>query len=101
MSSAARIPVLADVPTFAESGLPGFETTAWWAVFGPPNLPSKIADKLNDEVARIARSDTMRQKLGAFGVLTIGGPRDELAAFQLREIEKWDKAVKASGAKPD
>ena len=101
VSSTARIPVLADVPTFAESGLPGFETTAWWAVFGPPNLPSNIADKLNDEVARIARSDTMRQKFGAFGVLTIGGPRDELAAFQLREIEKWEKAVRASGAKPD
>jgi tripartite-type tricarboxylate transporter receptor subunit TctC len=101
VSSAARIPVLPEVPTFAEAGLSGFEATAWWAVFGPPNLPANIAEQLNSEIARIARSDTMRQKLGTFGVLTIGGGRNELAAFQQQEIVKWDKAVKASGAKPD
>jgi tripartite-type tricarboxylate transporter receptor subunit TctC len=101
VSSAARIPVLPDVPTFAEAGLSGFEATAWWAIFGPPNLPADIAEKLNSEVARIARSDTMRQNLGTFGVLTIGGARNELAAFQKQEIVKWDKAVKASGAKLD
>jgi tripartite-type tricarboxylate transporter receptor subunit TctC len=101
VSSAARIPVLPDAPTFAEAGLSGFEATAWWAVFGPPNLPAEIAERLNSEVARIARSDTMRQNLSTFGVLTIGGARNELAAFQQQEIVKWDKAVKASGAKAD
>jgi len=93
--------VLPDAPTFAEAGLSGFEATAWWAVFGPPNLPAEIAERLNSEVARIARSDTMRQNLSTFGVLTIGGARNELAAFQQQEIVKWDKAVKASGAKAD
>jgi tripartite-type tricarboxylate transporter receptor subunit TctC len=101
VSSAARIPVLPDVPTFAEAGLSGFEATAWWAIFGPPNLPADIAEKLNSEVARIARSERMRQNLGTFGVLTIGGARNELAVFQQQEIVKWEKAVKASGAKPD
>jgi len=101
VSSAARIPVLPDAPTFAEAGLSGFEATAWWAIFGPPNLPADIAEKLNSEVARIARSERMRQNLGTFGVLTIGGARNELAVFQQQEIVKWEKAVKASGAKPD
>lgn len=101
VSSATRLPVLPDVPTFAESGLSGFETTAWWAVFGPAKLPDEIAARLNSEIDRISRSEALRQKLGPLGVQTIGGSREQLAEFQQQEIAKWGKAVKDSGATID
>lgn len=97
LSSAARLPVVPDVPTFAESGLAGFETTAWWAVFGPAKLPEPLADRLATEIAKLAPA--LGQKLAPFGVRTIGSSRAELAKFQAQEIPKWRKAVEASGAK--
>jgi tripartite-type tricarboxylate transporter receptor subunit TctC len=101
VSSAARLPVLPDVPTFAESGLADFEATAWWAVFGPAKLPEEIAAKLNSEIDRISRSEALRQTLRPLGVQTIGGSREQLAQFQQQEIARWGKAVKDSGATID
>jgi tripartite-type tricarboxylate transporter receptor subunit TctC len=101
VSSAARLPVLPDVPTFAESGLADFEATAWWAVFGPAKLPEEIAARLNSEIDRISRSEVLRQKLSPLGVQTIGGSREQLAQFQQQEIARWGKAVKDSGATID
>ena len=101
VSSAARLPVLPDVPTFAESGLADFEATAWWAVFGPAKLPEEIAARLNSEIDRISRSEALRQKLSPLGVQTIGGSREQLAQFQQQEIARWGKAVKDSGVTID
>lgn len=101
VSSRDRSPVAPEVPTFAESGLAGFESTAWWGVFGPANLPPAIADQLNAEINRIVRSNEFRQKLGPLGVQPLGGTREEFAAFQKREIEKWGRSVRASGATVD
>jgi tripartite-type tricarboxylate transporter receptor subunit TctC len=101
VSSAARLPVLPDVRTFAESGLADFEATAWWAVFGPAKLPEEIAARLNSEIDRISRSEALRQKLSPLGVQTIGGSREQLAQFQQQEIARWGKAVKDSGVTID
>jgi tripartite-type tricarboxylate transporter receptor subunit TctC len=93
--------VLPEAPTFAESGVKDFEATAWWAVFGPANLPEEIASRLNREVDGVARSTELRSVLTPLGLQTMGGSREELARFQQQEIAKWGKAVRDSGAKVD
>ncbi len=100
ISSKARSPALPDVPTLREAGVRDFETTAWWAVFGPAGMPADVADKLRRDIERIVRSDAFRDKLGDLGV----APSVEavsLADFQKAEVEKWGKAVRASGAVVD
>jgi tripartite-type tricarboxylate transporter receptor subunit TctC len=100
LSGTVRSQALPDVPTFAESGVKGVESRAWWAVFGPANLPADVAARLRAEVEKIARSDAFRDSLGAIGVQsnTEGVP---LAEFQKQEVERWQNAVRDSGAKAD
>lgn len=100
LSSATRSPVLPDVPTMAESGLPGFESTAWWAVFGPAGLPPTVTQRLREEVARIATSAAYGNRLGDLGVVPSSAPLS-LPEFQKAEVEKWGAAVRASGAVVD
>ncbi len=97
VSSMARSPALPEVPTFEEAGLKNFESTAWWAVFAPANLPAEIAAKLRSEIERIARSDAFKDKLGNLGVQSPAEPVS-LADFQRHEVAKWGAAVRESGA---
>ena len=97
VSSKARSPALPEVPTFEEAGLKNFESTAWWAVFAPANLPADIAAKLRGEIERIARADAFKDKLGTLGVQSPAEPVS-LADFQRQEVAKWGKAVRESGA---
>lgn len=100
VSGKTRSPMLPDVPTLDESGLKGFETTAWWAVFGPANMPAEVAGRLRGEIERVARSDAFREKLGNLGVQPQAEPVS-LAEFQKAEVAKWGKAVRDSGAVAD
>lgn len=101
ISSAARSPVVADIPTFAEAGLKDFEATAWWGVFAPANLPPALATRLNAELQRIVASEAFRERLVPRGVEVIGGSRESFAKFQQGELAKWGKAVRESGASVD
>src|SRR5438128_719386 len=100
ISGTARSAALPDVPTFAEAGVNGVESRAWWAVFGPANLPAEVAARLRAEIESIAKSSAFRDSLAAIGVQSNvdGVP---LAEFQRREVERWQKAVRDSGAKAD
>jgi tripartite-type tricarboxylate transporter receptor subunit TctC len=100
VSSKARAPIVPDVPTIAESGYAGFETTAWWGIFAPAGLPDALTASLVAEIARIASSDAFRGKLEPLGVTavgTIGG--NAFAEFQKAELAKWGNAVKDAGVK--
>ena len=101
VSSAARSPVLPNVPTIAESGYPAFESTAWWGVFAPANLPAAVAVTLAGEAERIVRGNTFRDKLGALGVVPTVLTLSAFAEFQRGELAKWGKAVRDSGAMVD
>ena len=100
ISGAARSPALPDVPTFAEGGVAGVESRAWWAVFGPANLPADVAARLRDEIEKISKSPAFRDGLAAIGVQS-NTDGVALADFQKREVERWQKAVRDSGAKAD
>ena len=98
VSSKERSPVLPQVPTLSEAGLPGFEAEAWWAVFAPANVPAAVANLLRSEVERIVRSDGFREKLGNLGVTPAAAMRQSFADFNRAELAKWGKAVQDSGA---
>ncbi len=100
ISAQKRSAALPDVPTLDEAGVKGFESTAWWAVFGPANMPADVADKLRNEIERIARAEAFREKLGNLGVQPQTEPVS-LADFQKKEVAKWGKAVRDSGAVAD
>ena len=101
VSSAARAPVLPKVPTIAESGIAGFETTAWWGVFAPANLPPALAASLAAESERIVRGASFGEKLSALGVVPTVRTLHAFAEFQRSELAKWGKAVRDSGATVD
>jgi tripartite-type tricarboxylate transporter receptor subunit TctC len=97
VSSNTRAPILPDVPTIAESGYGGFETTAWWAVFAPANLPAALATDLATQIEKIVASEAFRSKLEPLGVTPNALVGAALADFQRRELGKWGNAVRDSG----
>jgi len=99
VSSKARSPVLPDVPTIAESGYAGFESTAWWGVFAPANLPGDVTATLAREIDRVVQDDSFRAKLQPLGVSPTVLSGASLAEFQKTELVKWGKAVQDSGTK--
>ena len=100
LSGTARSAALPEVPTFAESGVNGVESRAWWAVFGPANMPANVAARLRSEIDKIAKSGEFRDGLAAIGVQS-NTEGVALADFQRQEVDRWQKAVRDSGAKAD
>jgi tripartite-type tricarboxylate transporter receptor subunit TctC len=96
-----RSSVVPNVPTIAESGYAGFETTAWWAVFAPARLPPALATSLTGELEKVVASEAFRSKLEPLGVFPTFMGGEKLAEFQRNEIDKWGKAVRESGASAD
>ena len=90
-----------DVPTIAEQGLPGFEATAWFAIYAPAGVSKDIVTRLNGEIGRIYKLPDVQEKLKTLGLDLILSSPDELAKYQAGEIAKWARVVKDSGAKAD
>lgn len=102
VSSKVRSPVVADVPTIAESGYDNFETTAWWGVFAPAKLPEALTASLVAEIEAIAGSGALRSKLEPLGVTPVGLISGAAFAVDQRdEVAKWGKAVQDAGVKID
>ena len=100
-TAAKRSPGLPDVPTFAESGLPGFDTYEWYGVFAPGNLPRPVLTRLSNEIARIIKLPEMSEKLAAQGAIPVGNSADEFARFVKGEMDQWGKVAQKIGLKPD
>lgn len=101
ISGTQRSPALPQVPTVAESGYKKFEAEAWWAIYGPANLPPQVASLLSKHIAEIAGSAAFRERLASLGVTPVSIPPGPYARFGRAEIEKWGKAVQDSGAQID
>ena len=89
VSSLERWPDLPDVPTLDESGLPGFETIAWNALFGPPGLPRAVVDRLVQEVQRIGRLPEVQERVKMIGGQVATGTPEDLARRVRSDIAKW------------
>ncbi len=100
-SGAARSGVLPSLPTVAESGFAGFESTAWWGVYAPAGLPATAVAQLTVETEKIARGAAFRDRLAALGVAPRVLTGTAFTEFQRLETEKWGRAVRDSGATVD
>jgi len=101
VTSATRAPALPDVPTIAESGLPGFEASSWFGLVAPAGTPPAIIARINAEVATWLASPEGKEKLAAIGANAAGGSPEDFARHIQAETAKWAKVVKESGAKVD
>ena len=101
VTSAARLPAVADLPTVAESGLKGYESSQWYGVLAPSGTADEIVNALNAQIAKIMHSADVRQRLGEEGVLPVGSTRSEFASHIKVEIAKWAKVIRQSGARID
>ena len=101
VTSAKRSPALPDVPTIAESGLPGFEASSWFGVLAPAGTPPAIVARLNAEINKWLQSPEGKEQLLGQGAQAAGGTPEQFAAHIRAETDKWAKVVKASGAKVD
>ena len=100
-ASLQRSGVLPDVPTVAESGLPGFEAGAWYGLLAPGATPRPIVERLNSEVVRILRLPDIQQKLRGEGYELPADTPEQFAAVIRAELAKWAPIVRESGLRPD
>jgi len=101
VTSLTRAPALPDVPTIAESGLPGFEASSWFGILAPAGTPPAIVAKLNAEIAKWLATPEAKEKLAKQGANAAGGTPEDFAKHIAAETAKWAKVVKDSGAKID
>ena len=101
VTTAKRSSVAPDVPTLAESGLPGFEVGSWHGVFAPAGTPPEIVKRLNAEIVKILNMPDVREKLVGLGAEPVGDTPEEFTALVKAEVVKWADVVKKSGAKVD
>ena len=101
VTSAQRAPALPNVPTIAESGLPGFEASSWFGLLAPSGTPAAVVARINADVNQWLQTAEAKEKLLAQGAAPAGGTPEQFAAHIRAETEKWAKVVKVSGAKVD
>jgi len=101
VTAAKRSPLLPDVPTVAEQGVPGFDVSAWFGVFTTGGTPKDVVAKLNAQIVRILALPEVREKLSGIGMEPVSMTPDAFSDFVRAEIAKWAGVVKASGARAD
>ena len=100
VTSAKRLPAFPDIPAISEV-VPGFESNAWFGVFGPAKLPAEVTRVLNNAVAKAVNSPELKKRLELEGAVPVGNSPAEFAAFVREDVKRWAPVVKYSGAKPE
>ncbi len=101
VTTAKRIAALANVPTVAESGVPGYEVTLWHGLIGPKGLPRPIVDRLNGEVTKALKLKETAEQLQSDGVAPAGGTPEQFLAQIKKEIGIWRKVAADAGVKAE
>ncbi len=101
VTSPKRAPDIPDVPTLAESGLPGFSVTPWSGIYAPAGTPPGIVNRLNAEINRMMQQTEVRDRILSTGLVPVGGTPADLGNYLKSEIARWTKVVKEAGIKPE
>ena len=101
VSSRERSSLVPDMPTVAESGLPGFDSWTWFGVFGPAGTPPAVVERMNAEMNRIVRDAAIRDRFTQLGFETTGGTPADFAAVVQSEAGKWSKVIREANVKPE
>jgi tripartite-type tricarboxylate transporter receptor subunit TctC len=99
VSGLKRSPSFPDLPTIAESGVPGYETLAWGGLIAPAGLPADLLSRINTELNRALNSPTIKDAYFALGFEPSPGSPADFAAYMKKEIPKWETVIKRAGAK--
>ena len=99
VTGAKRSPAAPDIPTVAESGVRGYEVTAFYGLSAPVKTPKPILDRLHAETVRAINAPDVREKLQGLGADPVGNTPEQYAAFMENEIAKWGRVIKAAGIK--
>lgn len=98
-SGTVRSPLVPDVPTIAEQGLPGYEFLVYNALLGPPGMPPEIVQRLQAEVAKAGSHPLVKERFAELGITMTASSPEELAHFTTAETEKWARIIRAAGIK--
>jgi len=101
VTTAARIPELPEVPTLAETIMPGFDVMSWHGVMARAGTPDDILDRLSRDIAAATRAPEAAPRWKELGVQPVGSSRSDFAAFFKAEMERWGKVVREAGIKPE
>jgi tripartite-type tricarboxylate transporter receptor subunit TctC len=101
VTTSKRAPELPDVPTLAESGYPGFDAPAWWAVLAPAKTPPEIVRRMNEEINKALKSPDVAARLAGQGISVIGGTPEIARTFIDKQIDIWARVVKENNIKAD
>jgi len=101
VTTARRTPLAPDLPTIAESGLPGFDINTWFGLFVPAGTPLEVVDVLHDEFNRALADPDIRDKMISIGAEPVGSTPAQFAVYIRSESEKYARIIRASGAKAD
>lgn len=101
VTTSKRSADMPDVPTVAESGLPGFEAPAWWAVLAPARTPPEIVRRMNDEINRALKQPDLARRLDSQGIDILGGTPEAARSFIETQMDVWGKVVRENGIKAD
>ena len=101
VTTAKRSSALPDLPTIAESGVPGYDSSVWYGLLAPARTPARIITRLNGEVIRVLNSTDLRDRIRIEAVEPIGSTPEFFAGYIRSELAKWAQVVKGSGAKID
>jgi tripartite-type tricarboxylate transporter receptor subunit TctC len=101
VTTSKRAPELPEVPTLAESGYPGFDAPAWWAVLAPARTPPEIVRRMNEELNKALKSPDVAARLAGQGINVIGGTPEIARTFIDRQIDIWAQVVKENNIKAD
>jgi tripartite-type tricarboxylate transporter receptor subunit TctC len=98
VATAKRMPSLPDVPTIAET-LPGFESSAWFAVVAPPGTPKQIVEKINADINEALRDPGVAKRMAGMSAEIVGGSTQDTAKYFRSEVDRWHKVIKAANIK--
>ena len=101
VTGAQRSPALPDLPTVAESGVPGYEASLWYGFVGPARLPAEIVQRLNAEIAAALAAPEVRERLASQGVDARSSTADEFARLLVSDLDRWAKVVQRLGLRAD